>query len=235
MEVIDVAFNTYGLAAVGALMFAKAAGIPVPIPGDLILLATAARASEGKLDVWQAFAALLLAVVLGGSVQFVAARGPGRRVVYRVARLAGVAANQLDATAHRLRTRSMLSIAVALFTPGVRNVAVPACGLAGLSFGVFFPSLLLASSVDLALHFAIGAAGGNLVAGLGLNAIVIVVALLVLAIVGLVGWRLIGRGRSSFGAWQATACPACLALGAVAPRASLLPVLNEGAGVQPLI
>ena len=42
---IEGAFNSYGLIAVCLLMLGKAAGIPFPIPGDLILLATAARAA----------------------------------------------------------------------------------------------------------------------------------------------------------------------------------------------
>jgi membrane protein DedA with SNARE-associated domain len=107
--------------------------------------------------------------------------------VYRIARLAGLGSDRLDGAARRLQRRGWLSITLALFTPGVRNAAVPACGLAGLSFGVFLPALLLASGLDLALHFAIGAAGGSLVGALGMNAVVIVVALVVLAIAGLAG------------------------------------------------
>lgn len=83
MDTIEGALDAFGLVAVCVLMLVKAAGIPVPIPGDLIVLATAARAAEGKLVLWQAFTALLLAVVLGGTAQFVMARGPGRGLVYR--------------------------------------------------------------------------------------------------------------------------------------------------------
>jgi hypothetical protein len=149
-----------------------------------------------------------------------------------MARLAGLGSDRLDGAARHLQRRGWLSITLALFTPGVRNAAVPACGLAGLSFGVFLPALLLASGLDLALHFAIGAVGGSLVGALGMNAIVIVVALVVLAIAGLAGWRLIARGRSVFGAWQTTSGPACLALGALASQANPLLVLcRRGARV----
>ncbi|HEX8967577.1 MAG TPA: hypothetical protein VF937_06840, partial [Chloroflexota bacterium] len=64
--------------------------------------------------------------------------------------------------------------------------------------------------------------------------VVIVVALVILALAGLAAWRLIGHGRNVFGAWQATACPACLALGAVASQANqiLVPAPEEATGVQ---
>ena len=65
MEAFDTFLNLYGIAALFLLMLVKAAGLPVPIPGDLIMLAAAGRAAEGKWPLWQAFVAILLALVLG--------------------------------------------------------------------------------------------------------------------------------------------------------------------------
>src|ERR687883_1103 len=96
MSPFEAALDAYGLAAVCLVMLVKAAGVPLPIPGDLILLATAARVAEGKLALGPAFAALLVAVMLGGCLQFLAARGPGRRLVYGVARMTGLGAESLD-------------------------------------------------------------------------------------------------------------------------------------------
>jgi membrane protein DedA with SNARE-associated domain len=223
---IDRAFESYGLAAVCLLMLGKAAGIPVPIPGDLILLATAARAAEGKLILWQAFVWLLVAIVVGGTLQFAVARGPGRGLVYRFGRLAGLGPHRLEAAATALQQRGQLSIGLALLTPGLRNAAVPACGLAGLPLGAFLPPLVAASTLDLALHFVLGAVGGNLLDVLRPDPLVVACGVLALAGLGLAGWLLIVRRRSTFrskrealAAWEATACPVCLALGALAAPA----------------
>jgi membrane protein DedA with SNARE-associated domain len=223
---IDAAFNSYGLAAVCLLMLGKAAGIPVPIPGDLILLATAARAAEGKLVLWQAFVWLLVAVVVGGTLQFAVARGPGRGLVYRFGRLAGLGPNRLDAAATAIQQRGKLSLALALLTPGLRNAAVPACGLAGLPLAAFLPPLLAASALDLALHFALGAVGGNLLDVLRPDPFVVASVFVALAALGLAIWLLILRRRSpsrlnreALAAWEATACPVCLALGALSAPA----------------
>ena len=74
MDGLGAFLDSYGLAAACLLMLVKAAGVPIPIPGDVILLATAARAAEGKLLLWVAFVGLLAAITLGGFVQFVLAR-----------------------------------------------------------------------------------------------------------------------------------------------------------------
>lgn len=220
---IEAVFQMYGLAAIWLLMLVKAAGVPIPIPGDLILLATAARAAAGSFDIRVAFLALLVAIVLGGSLQFLAARGPGRGLVYLVAELTGLGSHRLDAAAQRLQRRGRVSIAVALFTPGVRNAALPACGLAEVKLAVFLPALVAAAGVDLALHFAIGAVGGNLVSAVGGGGLQVAAVLLVLAATGLVGWRVLTHGRGGVSAWQATACPACLALGALATHSLTRP------------
>ena len=67
MNGLDAILEQYGLAAIFLVMLTKSAGVPVPVPADFIMLATAARAAEGKRALWEAFGALLLALVLGGA------------------------------------------------------------------------------------------------------------------------------------------------------------------------
>ena len=80
MAGLEAFLDSYGVAAACAIMLIKAAGVPVPIPGDVILLATAARAAEGKVLLWLAFVVLLAALIVGGGLQFYLARGPARRI-----------------------------------------------------------------------------------------------------------------------------------------------------------
>src|SRR5260370_1232540 len=60
MESLEAFLDSYGVVAACAVMLVKAIGVPIPIPGDVILLATAARAAEGKVVLWLAFVALFL-------------------------------------------------------------------------------------------------------------------------------------------------------------------------------
>src|SRR5438105_7107771 len=129
MDGLEAFLDSYGVAAACVVMLVKAAGIPIPIPGDVILLATAARAAEGKVILWLAFVVLLAALTLGGVVQFWLARGPARQLVFRFGRRLGLTEQRLDRVAARVRQGGPLGIGVAVLTPGVRTAVVPACGL----------------------------------------------------------------------------------------------------------
>src|SRR5919199_5652892 len=183
MEALEAFLDSYGVAAACAVMLIKASGIPIPIPGDVILLATAARAAEGKVLLWLAFVALLVALTAGGTVQFFLARGPARRLVVRFGKRIGLTEERLDRVAASVRKGGLLGIGLAVLTPGVRSAVIPACGLAGIPLKVFLPGLILGSAIDLALHFAIGYAGSGLLSTLVQPSPALIVVLL--AVIGL--------------------------------------------------
>src|SRR3954452_13465398 len=160
MDGLEAFLELYGLAAIFAIMLAKATGVPIPIPGDVIMLAAAARAAEGKLSVWEAFLTILVAVVVGGSIQFALVRGFGRGALYRFGRYFGLTPTRLDAAAVRVERSGPIGISVAVFTPGVRTATVVACGLVGLPLRVFLPGLILGETAFVAVHFLVGVAGG---------------------------------------------------------------------------
>ena len=219
MSALDAFLDMYGLAAACAVMLTKAVGVPVPIPGDVILLATAARAAEGKVLLWLAFLALLLALTVGGTVQFLLARGPGRRVLVRYGPRVGLTEERLHRVASQVQRTGALGIALAVLTPGVRTAVIPACGVVAVPLRLFVPALLLGSAADLALHFAIGYAGAGLLARIVAPSPVVVIA--ALALVGLAAWLVIARRRhasraTAVQAWVQATCPACLVVGSLA-------------------
>src|SRR5437660_10889524 len=121
MNSIDVFLIQYGLAAIFILMLTKSIGVPIPIPGDVIILAAAARAAEGKLVLWQAFLAILLALVVGGVIQFALVRGPGRNLLYRFGRYIGLTAPRLDAASVRVKKGGVFGLALAILVRGLRG------------------------------------------------------------------------------------------------------------------
>jgi membrane protein DedA with SNARE-associated domain len=219
MDGLEVFLDSYGVAAACVVMLIKAIGVPVPIPGDVILLATAARAAEGKVVLWLAFVGLLLALTLGGTVQFLLARGPARRLIVRYGQRLGLTEARLDRVAVRMRRGGLLGIGLAVLTPGVRTAVIPACGLTGYPLRVFLPGLALGSAIDLGLHFAIGFAGSSLLATIVQPSPILLIGLL--AVAGLGAWLVIARRRhasaaAAANAWAQATCPVCLALGSVA-------------------
>ena len=227
MEGLDSLVASYGLAAASAVLLLKSIGLPIPIPGDVLLLGMAAQAAAGRVNLGAAFVVLLLAVFGGGLIQYGLARGPGRSMLYRYGRYVGLGGARLDAAASAVRRRGPIGIGMAVLTPGVRTATIPACGIAAVPVRVFGLGLLLGTLVDLALHFALGYAGGTALDLLGTVPAwpVLLVALL---LVGLGAWFLAHRrlrpsasggqvAAAAFDVWAQATCPACLVVGLVSP------------------
>ena len=223
MDTLETFLSTYGLAAICGVMLVKSIGVPIPIPADVIMLATSARVAEGRLALWQAFGALLVTLVVGGAIQFWLARGPGRGVLYRYGRYLGLTPARLDAAGATVKKGGPIGIGLAILTPGIRAATIAACGLAAVPPRVFVLGLLLGSTLFLALHFFLGALIGSLLSTLppiGLLALVATLA------AGFAVWFFIRRRQrrgastgeiasEAFAAWHEATCPVCLALGAM--------------------
>lgn len=224
MSGIDMFLVQYGLAAIFMLMFAKSIGVPIPIPGDIIIIATAARVAQGKFVLWQAFLALLLAVTLGGLIQFWLVRGPGRGFLYRFGRYIGLTTARLDAASTRIQKGGIIALSIAILVPGVRGAAIAASGLANFRLRTFLSGLVIGSTAFLVLHFFLGFVGGSLLAVIGravppISVIILVVVLL--AVVYLLWVIAVQRQKTARRELEGAAtlevlyegiCPVCLAL-----------------------
>jgi membrane-associated protein len=215
-----------------AALFVKEAGVPIPVPGDVLVIGAGVAAAGTGLAAPVELAGILVAGFAGGSLQFLIVRGTFRaRLLGLLARL-GVSPERLDTLAGWLRRRGSRGVAAARATPGVRVGAIAASGIADLRYGVFLPGLVAGNTLFIGGHFALGYLIGppalTLLAGIGSGA-VLVGGLLVLAALGAVGWRLLSRRRAQapvalpsgtplrldlagYAAWAEAACPACLAV-----------------------
>lgn len=225
---LEALLDAYGLALIFGVMLLKSIGMPIPIPADAIMLATSARVAAGRMSLLAAFVALLVALAVGGVIQFMLVRRIGRGVLLRAGKYIGITAERLDAAARRLEQGGVIGIGVAILTPGIRSVTVPACGIAGIAPDRFARGLVLGSALFLALHFFLGYVGGTLLAQVGavVSLPVLIGGIVVLLALAFAVWVLIRRRQmpdaptavvlaSAAGAWHEAVCPACLALGAV--------------------
>jgi membrane protein DedA with SNARE-associated domain len=223
MNSLDLFLVQYGLAAIFLLLLIKTIGIPIPIPADLIILTAAARVAQGKLNVWQAFISIFVALVVGGLIQFLLARGPGRGLLYRFGRYIGLTSSRLDVASARVKKGGALSISIAILVPGVRGAAIAASGLAGMPLRTILPGLVVGSLLFLGIHFFLGFLGGSLFSTiehvLPLSWIALLVLVLLLTIFAV--WVVVRRRKkavqpdvqgTSLELWHEGICPLCLAL-----------------------
>ncbi len=198
------------------LILVKESGVPVPVPGDLLVIGAGVAAANGELDPPVALAALVIASVLGGSIQFALLRSVARPAVIRLlGRLGGTA--RVDDQTARLRQAGARGVAVARMTPGVRIVAIAASALAAVPAPAFLAGLIVGNGLFIAAHFGLGYLLGAPVLAVVGSALGRVAAIaLGLAIAGGIGWALLARrrGRRSalpeVAAWADACCPACL-------------------------
>jgi membrane protein DedA with SNARE-associated domain len=215
-----------GLLAIVGLILVKEAGVPIPVPGDLVVIGAGVAAGRGDLDPGVALGAIVVASIVGGIVQYGLLRSVARPALLRVLRRLG-SGDRVDRQTERLRRGGARSVAVARSTPGVRIVAIAASALAGIPAAAFVTGLAIGNALFIAAHFALGFfVGEPIVAAVSGALGPLAIAAVGLAVIGGAGWYLLGRLRGrrtttpleTVAAWADACCPACLALGLVEAR-----------------
>jgi len=208
------------LLAIVGLILIKEAGVPIPVPGDLVVIGARVAAGRGDLDPAVALVAIVVASICGGIVQYGLLRSVARPALLRVLARFG-SAERVDRQTERLRRGGARSVAVARSTPGVRIVAIAASALAGIPAVAFIAGLAIGNALFISAHFALGYLVGEPVLSLVGGALgPLAIAAVGLAVIGGVGWlvlsRLRGRRATSplpaVAAWADACCPACLTL-----------------------
>jgi len=207
------------LAGLVAILLVKEAGVPIPVPGDLLVLGAGATLADDGYGALAGLALILLAGYVGGAAQFQLMRGVVRAPLLRTLERIGVKRERVEALAAWLRRRGWRGVAVSRMTPGVRVGSIAASGLTDLPLGSFVIGLVVGNTAFVSAHFALGvllgASAGRFVGAAAASLLPVALGVVVLAVVGAVAWRLLGRRRrramdASIGAWADAACPACL-------------------------
>jgi membrane protein DedA with SNARE-associated domain len=222
-----------GLSGVAALvlLLPMEAGVPIPVPADLVMFTVGERVAAGRFPLWLAVAGFEVIAVVGTAVLFLACRGPAQRVIARHGPRLGLTQARVRRAAAFAEKRGRLGLGVGRATPGLRTLTVVAAGVSGVRGRHALPALILGSSVFLQFHLVLGLllgpladrafdqAKGPLLAAVG-----------VLAVGTVVFWRVRRRKRDVRGSWMEATCPACIAVGLLAER---VPALTELTGDGP--
>lgn len=207
--------DVFAALSLAGVLLIKEAGVPIPVPGDLLVIGAGVASAGNALGALVALVLILFAGYIGGGIQFTLARGALRRPLVALLTGFGIPQARIDALADRLRRGGARGVAIARATPGVRVPAIAASGVAALPMRAFAPGLVVGNTLFAGLHFLLGFVVGvpavALVERYGVA--LIVGGVVVLALVGAVGWLLLRRRSATpqtFAAWADAACPACL-------------------------
>ena len=210
--------------AIAGLILVKEAGLPIPIPGDLVVIGAGVAAGRGEFDPLVALVAIVAASIAGGILQYGLLRSVARPALLRLITRLG-SAERLESQTDRLRRGGARSVAIARSTPGVRIVAIAASALAAVPAVAFVAGLAVGNALFIGAHFGLGyVLGEPVVTAIGGLLGPLAVGFVALALVGAAGWIVLRRRRgattdapATIGAWADACCPACLTLAAIQP------------------
>jgi membrane protein DedA with SNARE-associated domain len=201
------------------LIFVKELGIPLPLPGDLLIIGAGAYFAGDLPAAGLALAAILAAGYIGASVQFFLFGTALRRPLVAALGRFGIGIERLERLSDRFRSAGIKAVALTRMTPGVRVAVVPAAALASIPYSVFLAGIVVGNGVFVTAHFAAGyLLGGyarDLVGRVSDPMVVTGIALLVLAVGGLLALRrrtVSAKPADTYECWADCSCPACLAV-----------------------
>ena len=210
--------DVVAIVGLALLILVKEVGVPLPVPGDLVIIGAGATLA-GDLPAGGLVLAVILVVgFIGASGQFFLFRSALRRPLLGALERLGIGEARLKGLSDRLRTGGTRAVAVARMTPGVRIAVIPAAALAAIPYPAFLPGVVVGNGVFVTAHFGLGfllgAYAHDLIQRFSGPAIV-VIALVVLAIVG---WLVLRARRDAakradtYECWADCSCPACVAI-----------------------
>ena len=211
--------DVVAIVGLAALVLVKEAGVPLPVPGDLVIIGAGATLTGDLPLAGTVLAVILLAGFVGASIQFFLLGTALRRPLLAVLARLGITEARLQGLSDRFRRGGTGAIAVARATPGVRIAVIPAAAIARIRYMVFLPGVIAGNGAFVTAHFALGflfgAYASDLIERYGGKAIVI---LAVLAVLAVGGWLVLRARRSAaeradtYECWADCSCPACVAL-----------------------
>ena len=165
-EAADTFLVQHGVVAAFAYLALEESGLPIPVPGDFLMLAFGVRAREGSIVLWQVVAAMEAGTILGSSLLYLLARRNGRGLVERFGPFIGIGAAQLDRAERQLQRHGALAVILGRLLPGLRILTAIACGIFRVPYRVFLPAMSMGSLVYILAYTMLGYFAGPAVLGL---------------------------------------------------------------------
>jgi len=152
--------NDHAEWALFLVLLLEESGIPLPLPGDLVMMLAGVRVAQGRTNPILAIFLMESATLIGSSALYWLARRGGRPVLYRYGKFLHLELDKLERAEDFLRRHGRLAIIAGRIIPGLRIPTTLASGVFGVPFLTFLPSLALGASIYILFFFFLGLFAG---------------------------------------------------------------------------
>lgn len=183
-------------------IFAEEAGVPLPLPGDVFIVALGASGRAGHASYPMTTLVVFAATVLGSAVLFELSRRVGPPLVVRMGRRFGFDQARAERVEVWFTSHGSVTIALGRLVPGFRIVLTVVAGALRMGRASFFVGAGVASLLWAAIYYwlgyALGAGATQMIeaaAGRAFHrpavaaAVIVVVVLAVVAVIGTLVWK----------------------------------------------
>jgi membrane-associated protein len=147
--------------ALSLLIFLEEMGIPLPLPGNLLLMYLGMQAAHDRVNLAQVVTIMTIASALGSLVLYIIAERLGRPAMMRWGRYFGLEAKRVARIEGWLARYGSVAIALGRLIPGVRTPTSAVGGIFNIPLRVFIPFTALAGFLWTAFWLAMGAVLGR--------------------------------------------------------------------------
>ncbi|GAC1325974.1 MAG: hypothetical protein NVS2B16_08130 [Chloroflexota bacterium] len=138
------------------LLAAEEAGVPLPVPGDVVIAYLGYRAATGAVSYPLAFVALLAGILLGSSVLYALSSRWGQSLITRLGRYMHLSEDSLASAERRFRTHGAWFIIVGRHIPGLRIPITVFCGVSQVRYRLFLASTFVSVVFWIAFWLFVG-------------------------------------------------------------------------------
>ncbi len=143
------------------LLFVEEAGVPLPMPGDVVIMFAGYRASQNLMGIFEAALSVTLGVQLGSTLLYILSRRFGHLILFRYGKFIHLDEAKLKKVERWIHERGPIMVLVGRLTPGLRTPTSIMAGVFEIPFHQFLFFTTLSALVWSGFWLTLGYFGGT--------------------------------------------------------------------------
>ena len=160
-DTVKTFLSEHVLLAVAIVLFVEELGVPLLVPGDILMMLAGIEVARGTTSLPTVLAVELGVTMLGATILFYLSRGVGRSALMRFGHYIGMDHERIAYAEERLNRYQFRAVVLGRLTPGLRVIIVIAAGLANLERRRFLPALFTGAFLYLLGYTLLGMFAGE--------------------------------------------------------------------------